>query len=149
MSVSKPESHQNAEQVLSAAGLRPTKQRITVFEVIREETDHPTAELVYERAKQRVSGISLATVYNCLESFTAKGLVRQLNFQRQSSRYCAIEEANPHFAHFRCRESGEVVDLMLSDRVKQLIESELPRGYHAEQLEVSITGTTTSSGDRQ
>jgi len=143
MSVSKPESNESADRVLDAAGLRPTRQRKIVYDVIREESDHPTAELVHERARQRMSGISLATVYNCLESFTSRGLIRQLNFQRQSSRYCAVEEKNPHFAHFHCRDSGTVLDVELSDRVKELIESELPDGLQAEQFEVTIAGRAT------
>ncbi len=147
MPLSKPESTKSVDQTLSAAGLRPTRQRRVVYEVIREESDHPTAEMVYERSRQKMAGISLATVYNCLESFTARGLIRQLHFQRQSSRYCAVEEKNPHFAHFHCRKTGKILDIVLSDRVKQLIESELPSGLNAEQFEVSITGKTTGDAE--
>jgi len=145
MNISNPESKQTTQNVLAAAGLRPTKQRRIVYEVICGESDHPTAELVHERARKRLEGISLATVYNCLESFSEKGLVRQLNFQRQSSRYCAVEDKNPHFAHFHCRDSGKVLDIVLSDKVREIIESELPEGLRAEQLEVSITGRASGA----
>ncbi len=111
-----------------------------MYEVLRRETDHPTAEQVHERARSLMPGISLATVYNCLDSFVAKGLVRQINFQRQSSRYCAVDDENPHFAHFHCRKSGAVYDIVLSDRVREMIEAELPKGLRAEKFEVNLAG---------
>ncbi len=138
---SKPETTE-IERILSDAGLRPTRQRKVVYEVICSEKDHPSAEVVHERAKKRMESISLATVYNCLESFVSNGLIRQLNFQRQSSRYCPFLEDNPHFAHFHCRRTGEVYDVVLSDKIRELIESELPEGLRAEQVEISVTGMT-------
>ena len=144
---SSKQEYSETARILSDAGLRPTRQREVVYEVICGEKDHPSAELVHERAKHRMDGISLATVYNCLESFVSSGLVRQLNFQRQPSRYCPFTEENPHFAHFHCRRSGRVYDVILSDRVRSLIESELPEGLHAEQIEVSMAGTLSSEAD--
>ena len=140
MPVSKPESTKTSK-TLSDAGLRPTRQRKVVFDVICGEKDHPSAELVHERAKKQMAGISLATVYNCLDSFVACGLVRQLNFQRQPSRYCAFTEDNPHFAHFHRRGTGDVYDVILSERILKLIEEELPEGLRAEQIEVTMAGT--------
>lgn len=146
MPFSKLESSQTA-RVLNEAGLRPTRQRKVVYEVICSEKDHPTAELVHERAKKRMEGISLATVYNCLESFVSSGLVRQLNFQRQSSRYCPVLEENPHFAHFHCRRTGNVYDVVLSEKVRALIEKELPEGLKPEQVEITVAGITDEQSE--
>ena len=50
-------------------GLRMTKQRKVVYGVlIDEKRDHPTASEVFTRAQNRMPSISLATVYNCLET---------------------------------------------------------------------------------
>ncbi|MBC2601397.1 Fur family transcriptional regulator [Puniceicoccus vermicola] len=146
MPLSKPESSETA-QVLNQAGLRPTRQRKVVYEVICSEKDHPSAEVVHERAKRRMDGISLATVYNCLESFVSSGLVRQLNFQRQSSRYCPVLKDNPHFAHFHCRRTGNVYDVVLSEKIRELIERELPEGLKAEQVEINVAGTTNETNE--
>jgi len=129
-------------RLLADVGLRPTRQREVVYEVIREEKDHPSAEMVHDRAKKRMAGISLATVYNCLESFVSAGLVRQLNFQRHSSRYCPVLEDNPHFAHFHCRRTGKVYDVVLSGDVREMIKKELPDGLNMEQVEITVAGTT-------
>lgn len=146
MPISKPEPTDSG-RVLSGAGLRPTRQRKVVFDVICGENDHPSAEVVHDRAKKKLEGISLATVYNCLESFVSAGLVRQLNFQRHSSRYCPITSENPHFAHFHCRRTGEIYDVVLSEKVRSLIESELPEGLVAEQIEISVAGRSSDDAD--
>ena len=58
--------------------------------------------------------ISLATVYNCLETLAETKLIRQVNFEREPTRYCP--NLTKH-AHFYCRESGEIVDVDLSDQL--------------------------------
>jgi len=127
---------------LEKAGLRGTKQREVVYEVLCEEQDHPSADVVYERARHKMPSISMATVYNCLESFVSAGLARQLNFQRQSSRYCPITDQNPHFAHFHCRKTGHIYDVELGRSVIEKIKAELPAGLHAQQVEISLSGET-------
>ena len=48
-----------------------TKQRKVVYDVLLDEPrDHPTASEVFMRAKHQMPSISLATVYNCLETLT-------------------------------------------------------------------------------
>lgn len=128
--------------LLEKAGLRGTKQRTVVYEVLCQEQDHPSADVVYERARQKMPSISMATVYNCLETFVSSGLVRQLNFQRQSSRYCPILDENPHYAHFHCRKTGNIYDVELGPNVIEKIKSELPPGLRAQQVEISLSGET-------
>jgi Fe2+ or Zn2+ uptake regulation protein len=78
-------------------GLRMTRQRREVYDVLMSLRDHPTASEVYERAKSNMPGISLATVYNCLEALVDHGAVRQVHFERESSRYCPNLTAHGHF----------------------------------------------------
>lgn len=91
---------------------RLTKQRREVFEVLTAQRDHPTATEVFVRVKERVPGISLATVYNCLETLTHSGLVRQVNLDRSPSRYCP--NLNDH-AHFHCESCGTISDIAIQD----------------------------------
>ncbi|GAB4176311.1 MAG: hypothetical protein Fur0032_16250 [Terrimicrobiaceae bacterium] len=69
-------------------GHRLTPQRREVYEVFLAGRDHPTAKEVFIRAKGRMPTISLATVYNCLETLLGSGLVRQVNVEREATRYC-------------------------------------------------------------
>ena len=84
-----------------------TPQRREVLEVLQTSCDHPTAIEVFMRAKERMPGISLATVYNCLETLTEHHLIRQVNIERASSRYCANLQEH---VHFHCEKCGLVID---------------------------------------
>ncbi|MBM3877479.1 MAG: transcriptional repressor, partial [Verrucomicrobia bacterium] len=63
---------------LAHSGLRLTPQRQRVHGVLLEKMDHPTADMVFMRAKAKMPEISMATVYNCLDALVQCGMVRQV-----------------------------------------------------------------------
>jgi Fur family transcriptional regulator, ferric uptake regulator len=56
----------NLEQRCAAAGLKMTGQRKTILKVLGEAEDHPSVEVVYERARAIDPSVSMATVYRTL-----------------------------------------------------------------------------------
>ena len=114
---------------------RLTRQRREVYEVLKEQRDHPTATEVFIRAKTRVPGISLATVYNCLETLTHSGLVKQVNLDRGPSRYCPNLKEH---GHFHCEGCGTITDVDLSDAPEAVLD--LPRGTAVHRMEISLRG---------
>ncbi|TVP75711.1 MAG: transcriptional repressor [Puniceicoccaceae bacterium] len=125
------------DKALERSGQRATKQREHIFSLLLEKRDHPTAEEVYARAKADMSTISLATVYNCLETLVDTKLIRQVNFEREPTRYCP--NLTQH-AHFYCRESGEIVDIELPDQVILELMKVLPEGFTAQHIDISYDG---------
>lgn len=71
-------SYQKFEEGLHQSGLRVTKPRSAIFDFIRRNHDHPTAQEIYVNLKQAYPSLSLATVYNTLEVLVAHGLVQDL-----------------------------------------------------------------------
>ena len=130
-------SHNSPSGATLALGpeYRLTKQRREVYEVLREQLDHPTATEVFIRAKTRVPGISLATVYNCLETLTHSGLVKQVNLDRGPSRYCPNLKEH---GHFHCEGCGAVTDVDLCEAPEAALS--LPRGSIVSRLEISLRG---------
>jgi len=104
-------SSKNCNDTISHKGFRFTAQRREVYDALQMQRDHPTAVDVFMRVQKKLPGISLATVYNCLETLTECGLVRAVNHDRQPSRYCA--NLQPH-AHFFCEQCGAVHDVPAS-----------------------------------
>ena len=127
---------------LTDSGLRPTPQREVVFKVILEKRDHPTADEIYVRVKSQMPTISLATVYNCLETLVHCGLVRQVNLERAPTRYCP----NLHeHAHFHDDTTGKVHDIELpADTIKELRKL-LPTGFDANTVELAFRGRAASA----
>jgi Fur family peroxide stress response transcriptional regulator len=119
-------------------GLRMTRQRREVLATLLAERDHPTANDVFLRAQKRMPTISLATVYNCLEALVSHNLVKQVNFDRESSRYCP--NLSDH-CHFQDERSGQIHDVVFKDGVRLEDLLELPEGTQIHQLEISLKGT--------
>jgi len=122
---------------LTDAGLRPTPQRELVYRLILEKRNHPSADELFARVKAQMPTISLATVYNCLESLVQCGLVRQVNFERAPTRYCP----NLHeHAHFHDEVTGEVHDIDVPSELIARLRAVLPPGYDASSIELSFRG---------
>jgi Fur family peroxide stress response transcriptional regulator len=128
---------EHLKESLHRVGLKPTRQREHVFSVLLTKRDHPTVEEVWQRARTGFDGISLATVYNCLESFVRCGVVRQVNYEREPTRYCP--NLAPH-AHFKDAATGRVYDIDLPDPVLETLRRLLPSEFEPEAIEISFHG---------
>jgi Fur family peroxide stress response transcriptional regulator len=128
------------ESALTQNGLRSTRQREHVFKILLMKRDHPTADEVYARARRSMDSISLATVYNCLETLVGCGLVRAVNYEREPTRFCP--NLSEH-AHFQDRKTGRVYDVDLPPELMQRLREVLPDGYEADSMELYFHGKAT------
>lgn len=124
-------------RALDYGGLRSTRQREHVFGVLLGKRDHPTADEVYARSKMEMPSISLATVYNCLEALVECKLVKQVNFEREPSRFCPNLAEH---AHFYDEDSGSVFDIDLPEELFEKLKGVLPNDLEATTVELSFRG---------
>ncbi|MEI8234440.1 MAG: transcriptional repressor [Verrucomicrobiota bacterium] len=134
-----PPQSETSQDAMTRSGIRLTPQRRYVYEALMERRDHPTALEVFLRAKTRMPSLSLATVYNCLDALTECGLIRQVNCDRASSRYCP--NLIPH-GHFFCKECGVVFDVPLDPSRETAWE--VPAGTVVSHAEINLRGTCAS-----
>lgn len=132
-----PSSLRSQTRRLAGSGLRATPQRKLIYDVLLEKRDHPTADVVYARAKERMSTLSLATVYNCLEALVDCNLVRAVNFERGPTQYCP--NLRPH-AHFHDESTGATHDIDLPSNLLAKVKSVLPPDYDASSIEITFRG---------
>ena len=125
-------------QRLADSGLRTTPQREIVYDVLLKKRDHPTADEVFARVKSEMPTISLATVYNCLETLVQCDLVRAVNFERGPTRYCP--NLRPH-AHFHDEQTGATHDIELPAGLLDRVNAVLPAGYDAKSVEIIFRGS--------
>ncbi len=123
-------------QRLGKSGLRITPQREHVYHVLLGKKDHPTAEEVFIRSKKGMPEISMATVYNCLDALVSCGLVKQVNQDREATRFCS--NMQPHH-HFYCDECGVAHDIEREDAFGAPPVA-MPRGFKPTRYEVTIRG---------
>lgn len=90
--------HAPSVQRLHDAGLRPTRQRVTLSQLLFAGGDrHVTAEMLHGEAAEANIRLSLATVYNTLNQFTRAGLLRRIGPDGSRSFFDTNTSVHPHF----------------------------------------------------
>jgi Fur family ferric uptake transcriptional regulator len=114
------------EQRCAEAGLKMTGQRRVILKVLGTSEDHPSVDVVYERAKKIDPSISIATVYRTLSLLDEMNLVIRHEFQEGHSRY----ELNwDHHHHLIDLESGKVIEFQNDELEKLKQKIALSLGY--------------------
>jgi Fe2+ or Zn2+ uptake regulation protein len=132
-----PDTHPASAIPDEIAGLRMTRQRQEIYRILIEHRDHPTANEVFMRAKDQLPNLSLATVYNCLEALVQHGIIRQVNFERESSRYCP--NLREH-GHFHDADTGVIHDVDFKPGFKLSDILNLPPGIVIDDVEITLRG---------
>lgn len=112
---------------LRKAGIRITRQRIALMQVLGDANDHPDAIELLERAKIIEPSVSLATVYRTLSVLEEGGVVHRHAFDGGGARFETSHEE--HHDHILDVDTGAVVEFQ-SDKIEQL-QDEIARelGY--------------------
>lgn len=132
------QSEESKEDIPSElSGLRMTKQRREVYRILMRDRDHPTANDVFRRIQDVMPTISLATVYNCLEALVAHGLVNQVNFDREPSRFCSNLKEH---VHFHDETTGVIHDITFKTGVSIADLLDLPEGTEVSDVELTLRG---------
>ena len=117
------------------AGVQPTLQRISICQFVLCDADHPTAETVHSWAEQNLAKISLATVYNTLNTLVQAGLLKELRFPHTDK---AIYDNNleDHF-HFLDEQTQKLYDI---DTCEVDFKLSLPKKYKVTNFDLLIKG---------
>ena len=122
---------------LRSSGLRPTKQRIKICKLLfdRKSTFHFTINDLSKILKKEMSEkISLATIYNTVNSFKNKGYLKEISVNNDMS-YFDTNTSNHH--HFLDINTNELIDLKNEDVHKIKIKKKIP-GKKINSVEVLV-----------
>ena len=120
---------------LRQAGLRPTKQRMIVADILfRGDNRHFTAEDLQNDIVSLGQHMSLATVYNCLNRFKDVGLIKQIETLGETS---VFDTNINHHHHFMDEETGELFDFS-PNYISLLKSPQIPIGYISRGLDIII-----------
>ena len=112
---------------LRSSGLRPTKQRIKISEVLfnRKKTFHFTiAELNKILEGELGKNFSLATIYNTVNAFKKKGYLKEISINSENSYYDTNTSSHHHFYN---ESTKELIDLKGNDISNIKINKTIPR----------------------
>lgn len=115
-------------------GIMPTPQRIEIADILLERPQHLSADHIIDRLRAVNSGVSKATVYNTLNLFAERGLVREVMVDPVRKFYDST--THPHH-HFYNVDSGELSDIGDGEVAFRELP-DLPAGTERESVEVLI-----------
>jgi Fur family iron response transcriptional regulator len=94
-----PQTTQRSTSWLASAGLRPTRQRLALAELLvgDGENRHVTAESLHAASRASGETVSLATVYNTLRAFCDAGLMNEVVVDGSKSYFDTRTDDHPHF----------------------------------------------------
>jgi Fur family transcriptional regulator, peroxide stress response regulator len=113
--------------------------------VILAREDHPTANEIFEAARQRLPTISYATVYNSLRYLKEAGLVHEIKFGDSASRYDRETERHDHAI---CNSCGKLVDFDLPQTAELMRAAARKSRFKPESVHLTLRGLCVDCRER-
>jgi Fur family peroxide stress response transcriptional regulator len=95
-------------EVCRRYGVKATHQRSEIFRELAGTNEHPDAETIYTRVRERIPAISLDTVYRTLRLIEKEGLISRVGSLGERTRFDADTDRHHHFV---CTECGFIGDI--------------------------------------
>ena len=131
-----PNSAEVATGWLVNVGLRPTRQRVALAELLVGDGRHRhvTAESLFDAAKTKGAAVSLATVYNTLRAFCDAGVLQEITVDGSKSYFDTNTHDHPHFFW---EDEGRLTDAPSEQLVIQKLP-DAPEGVEIASVDVVI-----------
>lgn len=115
---------------------RNTRQLEVIWEAIKDDTSHPTADQVYARVRERFPNVSLGTVYRNLQKLVADEKLQVLMLGRSQH----FDPLVTRHQHFICEKCGRVFDVLVDTR-DEIKAAKLPHaGFKVTSHQVAFYG---------
>ncbi len=99
---------ENIGEYLKEHGVKPSYQRLKIYEFLLENPTHPTVDTIYKALNKEIPTLSKTTVYNTLNLFLEKNIVSILVIEENETRYDARIDLH---GHFKCEKCDSIYDL--------------------------------------
>ena len=121
---------------LKAHGFPVTYQRLVIYQMLHDSTEHLSAEEIHKKVIAHFPMISLGTVYKNLERFYEAGIVQKVSTTTHVSRYEAKIDSHHHLFCIKCQAIHDITDPIGKNKLS------LPKGHGFEVLgyEVIVRG---------
>jgi len=133
------------ETVCRDEGIKLTHQRMEIFREVAHTGDHPDADLVFQRVRNRIPTVSLDTVYRTLWLLNDFGLVETLGSGRKRTRFDANLDSHHHFVCVKC---GLTRDFYSNDLDNIKIPESVGSFGKIEATHVEVHGVCRECGEK-
>ncbi len=130
----------NINDILKKHGLKVTPQRVVILETLINSKIHPTAENIKEYIEKDYPNIALGTVYQVLETFCKKGIIKRVKTEDDIMRYDA--NLTDHHHLYNC-ETNEIIDYYdedLTTLLKEYFAKKNINNFLIKEIHLQING---------
>ena len=99
---------ENIGEYLKKHDIKPSYQRIKIFQYLEDNKNHPTVDMIYKALCPQIPTLSKTTVYNTLNLFIEKKIVNIIVIEENETRYDSVIDLH---GHFKCDVCGCIYDL--------------------------------------
>jgi len=125
---------------LTEVGLKVTQPRLAILKILVESKEHPTVDDVYSKIQKSHPGISLATVYKTLETFTDTSLIKKVGSRESSIRYDARQDSHSHLICIKSNKMLDFHDSELNLLIEEYIKKKNIDNFEVQNIEVNLYG---------
>ncbi len=124
----------NTTEYLKQHRVKPSFQRIKIFDYLITKKNHPTADIIYKELVNEIPTLSKTTVYNTLKLFVEKEITQIINIEDNETRFDA--DISTH-GHFKCLNCNTIYDFSFDDKNINIFDIE---GFDKIQTHLYIKG---------
>lgn len=116
-----------------------TAQRLAILDYLKDNKSHPSVKDIYEHVSEKLSNISMTTVYNTLELLKLQGKVLELPITIHGEGKRFDSNVKPH-DHIICTDCGRVVDIELDINHSLLVNEKQRHGFDIKLISINVYG---------
>lgn len=127
--------------ILLENGLKITPQRVTILEALIDIKDHPTADAIKEYVVKNNPNLATGTIYNILETFCQKGIIKKVKTEKDIMRYDIETNSHHHLYCDECDYIENYYDEELDQILKNYFEKKKLPEFNIKEINLQIIGS--------
>lgn len=128
-------------EILTKNKLKVTPQRVVVLEALMSLKDHPTADAVKEYVRKNHPNLALGTVYNILETFCEKQIIKKVKTDRDFMRYDIEMHRHHHLYCDECDYIENYYDGELDKLLQEYFNKKKIPNFNIKDINLQIVGS--------
>ena len=139
----------NIKDKLVDKGLKVTPQRIAILEAIYTLNNHPTAEMIMDSIKDRLPGVSFATIYKVLDVLEEKELIKKVKTDKDIKRYDAKLENHHHLYSNHSQVIKDYINTDLDQLLNDFFKENKIENFEIDEIRLQISGTFSDVSSKE
>ena len=136
------------EDRIRKAGLKVTPQRLNVLRIMME-VNHPTADQILRKIREKYASVSTGTIYHILDTFVEKGIVNKVSTKSGALRYDAIMDPHHHLVDSGKEEIRDFFAPELSAIISDYFKNNPITGFDIEGINLNVMGKFSTQNSNQ